>query len=147
MRKVFLDANNVCVAIKPGGTGDITKTHIVWKQAKGLPYVPSPVFYKGHLYMVKNGGLVQVLDAKTGEIVSFERAYGRASYYASPVIGDGKIYLVDQKGDLSVLSAEPKWKQLSRAKLGEEVFSTPAIADGRIYIRTAGHLYCFGNSP
>ena len=68
---------------------------------------------------------------------------GAGNYYSSPVAGDGKVYLLDQKGRLSVISGEGKWQVLHRAQFGEETYATPAIVDGRIYLRTDGHLYCF----
>jgi outer membrane protein assembly factor BamB len=97
--------------------------------------------------MVKNGGIVSSLDAKTGKPIKQERVPGGGDYYSSPVAGDGKVYLVSQAGELSVISAEPEWKVLATAEFGEEVMTTPAILDGRIYLRTKGHLYCFGTQP
>ena len=144
MRRVFLEAKNVCVAVKPGGTGDITATHVLWSQPKFLPYVPSPICVGGHLYLVKNGGLFTCLDAKTGAIKKSERVYGTGSYYASPVSGDGKIYLFSERGDVNVIAAGPDWKVLNHDKLGEDVFATPALANGRLFVRSAGHLWCFG---
>jgi outer membrane protein assembly factor BamB len=146
MRQIFAAANNVVLAVKPGGKGDITQTHVLWKQTRSIPYVPSPVYYKGHLFMVKNGGMVSCLDAKTGQPAKQDRVPGSANYYSSPVAGDGKIYLVSQRGELSVISAEPQWKVLSRARFDEDVFATPAIAGGRIYLRTNEYLYCFGTA-
>jgi len=144
MARIFADAENSIVAVKPGGTGDITDTHILWTQKKYLPYIPSPLFYQGHLYMVKNGGLLACLDPKNGKLLKQERVFGSANYYASPVAGDGKIYLFSEKGDSSVVIAGADWDQISRAKFGEAIYATPAIVDGRIYVRTEKHLYCFG---
>lgn len=145
MRRIFAEAQNVMVAVKPGGTGDVTQTHVLWAQKKQLPYVPSPVLVNGHVFMVKDGGIVSGLDAKTGQPTKVERVFGVGGYYASPVSGDGKIYLVSQRGDVSVITAEPQWKELSHDKLGEEVFATPALAHGCVFVRTAGHLCCFGS--
>jgi outer membrane protein assembly factor BamB len=147
MRQIFHTAQNRMVAIKPGGSGDITGSHVLWVQTKNLPYVPSPLLYQGQLYLVKNGGLVSVLDAKTGTQGKQERVPGSGDYYASPVAGDGKVYLLNQAGELTVISAEPQWRVLATADFGEETFATPALVDGRIYLRTAGHLYCFGTQP
>jgi outer membrane protein assembly factor BamB len=144
MRQIFATAKNRMVAIKPGGTGDITSSHVLWQQTKQLPYVPSPLFYKGLLFLVKNGGLVSSLDPKTGKSLKYERVPARGSYYSSPVGGDGKVYLVSQEVELTVISAEADWQILHSAEFGEEAFATPAIVDGRIYLRTAAHLYCFG---
>jgi len=144
MRQIFHAAHNIVVAIKPGGQGDVTDTHVLWTQKKFLPYVPSPVYYDGFLFMVKNGGIASSLDARTGERLKNGRVAHTKNYYSSPVIADGKIYLINQQGELTVLSAEPKWKVLATAQFGEEAFATPAISRGNIYLRTAGNLYCFG---
>jgi outer membrane protein assembly factor BamB len=144
MRRIFTAAQNMIIAIKPGGIGDITATHVLWSQRKYLPYVPSPLYYNGLLYMIKNGGLLSCLDAKTGKPIKQERVYGKNSYYASPVAGDGKIYLFSEKGEFSVVKAGADWEELSWGKLNEALFATPAIADGRIYVRTEKQLYCFG---
>jgi outer membrane protein assembly factor BamB len=144
MRAIFAAATNRFVAIKPGGKGDITSTHVLWEQHKQLPYVPSPLLYQNVLFMIKNGGLLSSLDPKTGKTLKYDRIQGQGSYYASPVGGDGKVFLLNQRGDLTVVSAEPKWQVLHAARFNAEVFATPAIVDGRIYLRTAEHLYCFG---
>jgi outer membrane protein assembly factor BamB len=144
MREIFTRATNRIVAIKPGAEGDATSTHVLWSYGKLLPYVPSPLLYRGCLYLVKNGGILNCLDAATGKPLKQERLPGPGDYYSSPVAGDGKVFFVSQRGDVSVISAGPDWKVLHRSKLGEEVFATPAIADGRIYLRTQNHLYCFG---
>jgi len=144
MRQVFDLAENQFVAIRPGGQGDITDTHVVWSQRRNLPYCPSPLFHEGHLFLVKNGGIVTSLAADSGQIVKQGRVAGTGNYYASPVVGDGKIYLVSQRGEITVISAAGDWQQLSSSHLEEEVYATPALVDGRIYLRTVGHLYCFG---
>jgi outer membrane protein assembly factor BamB len=144
MRDIFEKAVNRLVAIKPGGKGDITESHVLWEQKKHLPFVPSPLVYKGQLYLMKNGGILSAVDLKTGEIGKQERAGGSANFYASPVGGDGKAYFFTQRGEATVISAAAQWQVLSRSKFGEEIFATPAIVDGRIYVRTAGYLYCFG---
>jgi outer membrane protein assembly factor BamB len=144
MRRIFDTGKNVLVAIKPGGQGDVTNTHVLWEQRRYLPFVPSPLYYKGSLFSVKNGGIVTSLDTRTGEPITNERVPGPGDYYASPVAGDGKVYLANQRGDVCVISGEGEWKLLNRARMGEDIFATPAIVDGRIYLRTSGHLYCFG---
>ncbi len=99
--------------------------------------------YNNLIFLVKNGGLVSTLDPKTGKFLKYDRIPARGSYYSSPVGGDGKVFLVNQEGELTVISAEADWQVLHTADFKEEVFATPAIVDGRIYLRTAGHLYCF----
>jgi outer membrane protein assembly factor BamB len=147
MRRVFNVAQNRLVAIKPGGAGDITTSHLLWAQRKYLPVVPSPLFYRDHLFLVKNGGIVTSLDTRTGRPVKQERVPGGGDYYSSPVGGDGKVYLVSHVGCLTVLSAEGQWRILGKARFEEDVYATPALVGGRIYLRTAGRLYCFGLPP
>jgi outer membrane protein assembly factor BamB len=142
-RKRFQEAHNRIMAIRPGGRGDITKTHVLWSQEKYLPVIPSPLYYRGRLYLARNGGLFAVLDARTGELVKQGRLYGISNYYSSPVGADGKVWFASQSGDVTVLRAGPEPRVVSRARFGEEIFATPAIVDGRIYLRTTGHLYCF----
>jgi outer membrane protein assembly factor BamB len=147
MRRTFDAAQNRLVAIRPGCKGEATDTHVAWSMEKDLPYISSPLCYRGLLFLPKDGGVLTALDARTGKVAKQGRVVVGATYYSSPVGGDGKVYLFSQQGDLAVLSAEPQWRVLSRAKFGEDVYATPAIADGRIYVRTAGHLYCFAQAP
>jgi outer membrane protein assembly factor BamB len=144
MRSIFEKAQNRVVAIKPGGAGDITQSHVLWSQSKHVPFVPSPLVYKNLLFMVKNGGIISSLDIKTGKPTKQERGAAAADYYASPVGGEGKVYLFSQNGDATVISAEPQWQVLHTAKFDEDIFATPAIVDGRIFLRTSKHIYCFG---
>ena len=140
------DGKNVFLAITPGGTGDITKTHVRWEQNKQLPYCPSPLFYDGKLFMIKDGGILTVLDASNGKVLKHARIKATGGYYASPVAGDGKVYLLSQKGELTVVAADPGWTELHTANFDGDGHATPAIADGRLYLRVGDHLYCFGKS-
>jgi outer membrane protein assembly factor BamB len=97
------------------------------------------------IFLVKNGGVISTLDPKTGKLHKRDRVPGRGNYYSSSVGGDGKVYVVSQQGELAVISARPEWEVLHTANLDEDVLATPALVDGRIYLRTAGHLYCFAN--
>jgi outer membrane protein assembly factor BamB len=144
MRKIFAAAKNRMVAIRPGGVGDVTTTHVLWEQSKQIPYVPSPLVYNDVIFLAKNGGLVSSLDPKTGKTLKFDRVPGRGNYYSSPVGGDGKVYLLSEQGELTVISAKADWEVLHTVDFGEPIFATPALVAGRIYLRTAGHLYCFG---
>jgi outer membrane protein assembly factor BamB len=143
MRGIFEEAQNRIVAIRPGGRGDITATHVVWQQRKFLPYIPSPVCYHDVLFLIKDGGILSALDVRTGKPIKQGRAAGNGDYYASPVAGDGKVYLVSRDGELTVISGEGQWQTLATARFDEQVYATPALLGGRIYLRTAGHLYCF----
>ncbi len=135
--------------IRMGGSGDVTATHIVWRNKRNYPNVPSPLIYRDVLYAVKNGGVVSSYDPLTGEVKHSARAGPGAlgDYYASPVAGDGKLYLVNKAGKVSVLEAGATFRTLAVNDLQEEVYATPALVDGRIYLRTAKALYAFGLQP
>jgi outer membrane protein assembly factor BamB len=144
MRAIFDRAENSVMAIRPGGKGDVTASHVVWKQQRGLPYVPSPLHYDGRLYLVKNGGMVSCLDARTGEYHYQEERLGVVGdYYASPVAADGRIYAIAQRGMAVVFKTGAPLEVLAKNDLREEVFATPAIAGDVLYVRTTGHLYAF----
>jgi outer membrane protein assembly factor BamB len=142
-RNLFDTARNVVLAIKPGARGDATASHVLWEYRKFVPFCASPLYHQGLLFTVKDGGIVSCLDATNGEPQKQARVPGTGNYYSSPVAGDGKIYLLDQRGKLTVIDAARQWKVLSTASFGEDGYATPAILDGKIYLRTAGHMYCF----
>jgi outer membrane protein assembly factor BamB len=142
-RDVFETAVNRVIAIRPGGTGDLTESNVAWEFRKFLPFCSSPLAANGYVFLVKNGGIVTSLDGHSGEAIETGRVPGTGNYYASPVTGDNKVYLADEKGVVSVISSFAEWKTLHDADFGEGIYGTPAIVDGRIYLRTNGHLYCF----
>lgn len=143
-RDLFEKGQNVVLAIRPGGRGDVTDTHVVWRNTKQVPFCASPLCYRGHVFTLKDGGFLASLDARDGKLLKRDRIPGSGNYYASPVAGDGKIYLLSERGVLTVVRAAAEWQILSTANFEEDTYATPALADGRIYLRTAGHLYCFG---
>jgi outer membrane protein assembly factor BamB len=100
--------------------------------------------YRDVLFFINQGGILTSMDPATGEIIKRARLNHGSGYYASPVAAEGRIYLVDTDGKLAVVSAEPEWNVLSTSDLGENCHATPAIANGRIYVRTGKTLYCFG---
>jgi outer membrane protein assembly factor BamB/lysophospholipase L1-like esterase len=137
-------SSNSAIAIKLGGRGDVTASHVLWRYDKSLPDVPGILLYRGVLYLVRNGGILQTLDPATGKLVKQGRLmHALDEYYASPVAGDGKVYLISRHGAASVLDARADWNIASTSDFGEEVFATPAIADGHIWVRTATALYDF----
>ncbi len=143
-RGLFDKSRNNVIAIRPGGSGDVSKSHVAWEYTKHVPFIASPVVANGHVFTVKDGGILTSLDARTGQALKTKRLQASGNYYSSPVAGDGKVYLLNQRGDLTVISAKGNWDVLSSAEFGEEAYATPAIVDGGIYLRTAGHLFCFG---
>jgi hypothetical protein len=109
--------------------------------------VPSPVAYRNVLFYVRDGGIFTSLDALTGKVLKEARVHGAADkFFASPVITGGKIYLGSETGKVIVIRAAAEWEVMSLQDVGEPIFATPAISnDGRIYVRTASTLYCFGD--
>jgi outer membrane protein assembly factor BamB len=145
---VFISAGfpaKVVMAINLGGSGDLADT-VAWKYAKGTAYVPSPILYNGYLYLTTDRGIITCLDAKTGE-VKYEggRVPIPATFTASPVAFDGKILLTSEDGDTFMIKAGPTHEILGTNSVGEPVYASPAIADGRIFIRGEKNLYAIGN--
>ena len=131
------------IRTRMGGRGDVSTSHVVWRYTKGMPSLTGALLYQKLLYTIRTG-IVSTFDPETGKLLRQARVMeALGDYYASPIAGDGKIYLVNLEGMVAVLKAGTDWKVLSTCDLGEQVIATPAIADRRIYIRTAGTLYCF----
>jgi outer membrane protein assembly factor BamB len=128
------------------GKGDVSGSHVDWRQTKGLPYVTAPLLYEHILYVIRDGGILSTFQPESGKLLQQERLKdGAGEYYAQPVAGDGKIYFVNKEGRVSVVKAGEKWELLSSEDLNEQVIATPAIAESRVYLRTEGTLYCFGD--
>ena len=137
---------NIMVAVKSGGMGNITETHVAWKFSKGLPYVPSPLEYDGRIYLVKDGGLMTSLNTKTGEPFYVQERLGAGgSYYASPVAADGRLYVASVAGKLTVVKAGgDKPEILHQVDFGDRILASPALVGNRLYLRTAKKLWVFG---
>ncbi len=136
---------NSLLAIRPGGLKDVSKSHVAWQARRGAPEVPSPLHYRGRVYLIRNGGVLTCLDVKTGkEVFPRARLGAGGMYYASPVAGDGKVYLASDAGVVTVLKASDRFEVHAENDLGETIRATPALGDGKIYLRTARHLYAFG---
>ena len=133
------------VRVTPGSsTGKLPQSAFGWRAKGKVPYVPSPVLYNGIYFMVKEGGIITSLDASTGKVLKQGRSMeSLGDYYASPIIADGKLYLLSAEGKLTVLSAKGEWEVLAVNDLNDEAFATPAISEGRIFVRTRSALYCF----
>ena len=135
---------NALRAYRLGGHGDLTDSDFLWKNAKSLPNVPSPLYYRGVLYTLKEGGILTSYDAKTGEVLKQARLEGAlGDYFSSPVAADGKIYAISDEGKAAVIKAAAQWELLGVNDLKDGCKGTPAIVDGRLYVRTFGALYCF----
>jgi outer membrane protein assembly factor BamB len=132
------------LAIKAGGSGDVTSTHVMWKEISAIPEVPSPLAYENRVYMVRNGGVLTCVDAATGTLRYRNRLGAGGPYYSSPVVAAGKIFLASGEGTVVVLAAGDKFDVLARNDLREPIFATPAVLGGVLYVRTTAHLFAFG---
>jgi len=128
------------LAVRPGGNGDVTKTHVVWKHERKGPYVCSPVCYRGLLYVHTESGILNCYEARTGKIVYRKRLDGK--FFASSIAGDGKLYLPSVDGVTSVLGVGRDFKLLARNPLKAEILASPAVAGNDLLLRTRKHLYC-----
>ncbi|MDX1981428.1 MAG: PQQ-binding-like beta-propeller repeat protein [Bryobacteraceae bacterium] len=131
------------LAIKAGGRGDISNTHVLWKFENG-PDVPSPVTDGKYLYVPNDRGILWVLDAKTGKEVYGGKRIQPAIYSSSPVLADGKVYITNEEGTTTVLKAGAEFEVLAENALGEYTLSSPAVSNGQIFLRTEKFLYCIG---
>jgi outer membrane protein assembly factor BamB len=139
---VFLttaDGGFVQYAVKPDGKGDVTATHVVWKNAKGVPKASSPVLVDDLIFMANEQGIISCVDAKSGEIVWQKRAGG--SFIASPLVADKKVYFFSEEGETYIYAASRVNELLSTNKLAEGCMASPAVLDKSLIIRTIGHLY------
>jgi len=142
--RAMLAAENGLMAIKLGGSGDMTATAVKWKYLRPVPQVPSTVLYQGVLYMVNDSGILISFDPATGNVIKQGRLKGAIDkYFASPIGADGKVWLVSQDGTVSVVSAKGDWEVLQVNTLDDEVFATPVPSDGELFIRTRSALYNF----
>ena len=135
-------------AVRPGGSGDVTASHVVWSTPKGSSFVPSPLLVGDYLYTVNDmASIVTCHHAKTGEVVGQFRLgeAKREGFSASPVAVEGKIYFTNDDGETFVLNPAPDFKLLHVNRIGEPALASPALVDGRWYIRTAGHLLAIGS--
>ncbi|MDE0737377.1 MAG: PQQ-binding-like beta-propeller repeat protein, partial [Pirellulaceae bacterium] len=145
LQELMGTCTNGMIAVKPGGQGfDRTASNLLWHVRKSIPRTSSPIYYQGHLYLVNDGGLLACLDAKTGRSVKTVRGSGRGKYFGSAVLGDGKIYCASDRGEVTVMAADPGLEILSFAQFEEPIYPSPAISGGRIYLRTETRLFCFG---
>jgi outer membrane protein assembly factor BamB len=143
--KAAMDSENGMLAIRVGGSGDMTATSVVWAYRRAVPQLPSPLVYQSVLYMVNDGGIVTTLNPRTGELIKQGRLKGAIDrYYASPVAADGKIFMASEKGKVAVLRPGGDLEPVAVNDLQDDIYATPALLDNRIYLRTRHTLYCFG---
>lgn len=135
---------NIIQAVRGGGSGDVTKTHVLWNIDPKTPSnLSSPLLYNQRLYLVKSGGLSSCYDARDGKVLWERTRLGNlGDYYASPIAADGNVFIAGRNGFIVVLQDGPELRVLGRNDLGEEIIATPAIADGRLFVRTRENLIC-----
>jgi outer membrane protein assembly factor BamB len=138
MARAMMASENGLLAI------DLAAREVKWSYRRPVPQVPSTLLYRGVLFMVNDSGILISFDPATGAVIKQDRLKGAIDkYFASPVAAEGRVYLVSEDGTVSVVTAAGQWETVSVAALGDEVFATPAISDGQMFIRTRGALLCF----
>ncbi len=143
--RAALDSENGMLAIRLGGSGDMSDTAIRWKYQRTVPQLPSPLLYGGVLYMINDNGIVTVLNPETGALIKQGRLTGALGpHYSSPVAADGHVYFTSEAGAVVVVNPGEDLTPIAVNDLREDAYATPAFADGRIYVRTVSALYAFG---
>lgn len=139
-------AEQFILAVRGGGAGDVTDTHVLWKHpTKYTDHIVSPVVADGRMLLVKEGGISTVFDLKDGKSLRGAQRIGNTGgHFASPVVGDGKIFVPGENGTVAVLKNDAGYELLAKNDLGESILATPAIADGRLVFRTRTKLICVG---
>jgi outer membrane protein assembly factor BamB len=135
-------AGNYLSAIKLGGRGDVSKTHVAYTLRRATPYVPTPLYVDGRLYLFSDAGFASAVEPSTGKEIWSERL--RAEFFGSPVLIEGKIYCPTVGGEMIVLATGDTFQLIARNPLGEGTRSTPCVDGGRLYMKTFTHLVCIG---
>jgi outer membrane protein assembly factor BamB len=131
------------LALKAGGQGDISRSHLVWTADQG-PDVPTPVTDGRYIFILNDRGILWCRDARTGAEIWGEKRVRAGTYSSSPVLADGKLYVTNEDGLTTVLEAGPQFKVLAENDLADYTLSSIAISDGQIFLRTQSYLYCIG---
>lgn len=129
-------------AIRLGGDGDVTDSHIVWEQRRGVPALASPLLVSPYLYTISRENILHCIDEASGEVVWLERLEG--THWASPIYADGRIYILSEEGVTRVLEPGDEYKEIARNELNEKCLATMAVSEGQFFIRGVEHLYCIG---
>jgi outer membrane protein assembly factor BamB len=131
----------IIYALKPDGNGDVTNSHIAWQSTDGAFYVPSPVTTGNFLISTMTNGLVNCMDATTGKVIWKENL---GKQYGSAVLADGLAYIPSDQGVITVIKPGAKFETVAKNNIGETMFASPAISNGKIYLRSTTHLFCIG---
>ena len=139
-------SRNSVLAVKLGGAGDVTATHVLWTFEKSLPDVPAPLVYNDVVFLIRSGGIATTLNAKTGKVIKQARLTGALEdFYSSPIGVDGKVYIASEHGKVVVLSATGDWQILAINDFDADIYATPAISESSMYTRTRHALYAIGS--
>ncbi len=141
---VFISSSwpkQVLLAIRPDGSGNVTGTHIAWRDSKGAPYVPSLLVAGDFLLSINNGGVAFCYEAATGKVL-WQEKLGR--HHASPVLVNGLVFFINDNGTVNVVKPGPKFERMAQYELGESCYASPAISDGQVFLRGFQHLFCIG---
>lgn len=130
------------LAIRADGSGDVTKSHVLWRTNKGVTYVPSPLYHDGHLYVVNDGGVASCFEAESGKVVWQDRLPG--AFSSSPILVGNLLFITNEAGKTYVLKAGRQFELIATNDLKDGGFATPAVGGGHVYLRTSGVLYCLG---
>jgi outer membrane protein assembly factor BamB len=133
------------LAIGTDGHGDVTNSHVIWRENRAIPEVPSPLVFENRVYDVRNGGVLSCLDVVSGKVLYRERLGAPGPFYSSPVEAGGRLYIGSGEGLMLVLAPGDKLNVLARNDLGEAIYATPAVSpEGILDVRTPAALYAFG---
>lgn len=116
---------------------------MAWNLQNGIPEIPSPLFYSGRLYLVRDGGILSCVNAATGQVVYRERLGAPGQYMASPVLANDHLYLLSARGALSIVKCGDKFELVCQAALNVAVAATPAIDQNSLYVRTEHAMLAF----
>lgn len=128
-------------AIRPDGKGNVTNTHVVWRDTDGAPYVPSMIVAGDYLLSISNSGVAFCYEAATGKVF-WQEKFGK--HHASPVLVDGLVFFINDDGQMNVVKPGEKFDRVAQYELGESCYASPAISDGQVFLRGFEHMFCFG---
>jgi outer membrane protein assembly factor BamB len=141
--KKFISKLHGVTAIKAGGEGDVTASHVLWRESRNVPEIPSPLAYGSRVYGIMNGGILTCFDSSTGKVLYRSRIGAPGPYFSAPVAAAGRVYTASSEGVITVLKAGDTLQVLAKNDLGEPIFATPALSGTVLYVRSAGHLWAF----
>ncbi len=131
------------LAIKPGGQGDVSESHVAWAVHRGIPETPTPLYHDGRIYLICDGGILTALNANDGRTIYRQRLGTPGHYRASPVLAGDRIYFASEEGVVSVVQAGDTFRLLHQVDLHERIAATPALDERTIYLRTESALMAF----